>query len=339
MGGASFDEIRGASFLRLWILILISFFITDASAHRFAPSLLEIWQISDQEFSASWKTPIQKVSSTKVEPHFPEGCIVHSVSPWVREGTGSRIQLQVRCIQGLLGETLSVRGLEVNRASALLRLHLQNDIFYQTVFTTESPSFTVPIEPAPVTVAIDYSWLGAEHILAGPDHLLFVAGLLLLVGRNRKLLYTITSFTVGHSLTLAVVTLGALSYPVALVEFLIALSIFLLALELARGDVRGAIWGRPWWLAGLFGLLHGMGFAGALIDTGLPQDNVPLALFYFNLGVELGQLFFVGCLFLTATAGKELFNYQLYYWRSIIVYSLGGFSAMWCIERGIEVLS
>ena len=162
-------------------------------------------------------------------------------------------------------------------------------------------------------------------------------GLLLLVGWNRRLIYTITAFTFGHSVTLAMVTLGLFDYPVSLVEFMIALSIYVLAVELARGSA-GALWRQPWWLAGGFGLLHGMGFAGALADTGLPQSNVPLALLFFNVGIELGQLAFIALLVLLAAIGGRLMGERVGVLRPLPVYVLGGLSAMWCIERGLEVL-
>ena len=114
-----------------------------------------------------------------------------------------------------------------------------------------------------------------------------------------------TAFTLGHSVTLAMVTLGVFDYPVSLVEFMIALSIYVLAVELARGDKGGTLWRQPWWLAGGFGLLHGMGFAGALADTGLPQSNVPLALLFFNVGIELGQLAFIALLMLLAAVWQS----------------------------------
>lgn len=184
----------------------------------------------------------------------------------------------------------------------------------------------------------DYTELGIEHIWSGIDHLLFVFGLLLLVGGGTRLLWTITAFTVGHSITLSLVTLGYFDYPVALVEFAIALSIFVLAVELTRVDKHDALWRNPWWLAGGFGLLHGMGFAGALAETGLPQDNLPLALLFFNVGIEVGQIVFI----LLVLAVWFLVRKPLTPWqdrlRPIPVYVLGALSAMWCIERGLEAL-
>ena len=163
-----------------------------------------------------------------------------------------------------------------------------------------------------------------------------------------RLLWTITAFTVGHSITLAVVTLGLITYPVALIEFTIALSIFVLALELTRKDntkeSRGLFSRYPWFVAGGFGLLHGMGFAGALAEIGLPQNNVPLALLFFNIGIEIGQIAFV----LLVLCVWWLIKWLLKQMRGSInkekllpipVYLLGGLSAMWCIERGLELIS
>jgi hydrogenase/urease accessory protein HupE len=203
----------------------------------------------------------------------------------------------------------------------------------------ESPGFVVPEEPGQGQVMSKYSVLGMEHIWSGIDHLMFVFGLLLLVGGGSRLLWTITAFTAGHSITLSMVTLGLFDYPVALVEFTIALSIFVLALELARHDKGGLFKRYPWWLAGGFGLLHGMGFAGALADAGLPQDSVPLALLFFNVGIEIGQIAFIAVIL----GIWWLLKRPLAPWQErllpVPVYVLGGLSAMWCIERGLEALS
>ncbi len=324
--------------MRVWLMVCGLLFAIDVVAHRFAPSLLEVTQLSSTTFNATWKTPLQRVSATPIEPRFPASCEITSTSPWVQEGTGELKQIQLVCPTGLVGETVSVWGLGQNQSSALLRITLVDDIFHQAVFTATEPDFVVPEEGSAGKVALDYTWLGAEHIWAGPDHLLFVMGLLLLVGWNRRLIYTVTAFTLGHSVTLAMVTFGLFDYPVSLVEFMIALSIYVLAVELARGSA-GALWRQPWWLAGGFGLLHGMGFAGALADTGLPQSNVPLALLFFNVGIELGQLVFIALLVLLAAIGRRLIGERTAALRPFPVYVLGALSAMWCIERGLEVLA
>jgi len=275
-------------------------------------------------------------------------------NPVLREGTGTVSSWTLDCGSlgkaGLVGEKLGVVGLAENQASAMVMLSLSDGRRYQSVVNAETPEFLVPAQPSQTRIMTEYSVLGTEHIWGGTDHLMFVLGLLLLVGGGRRLLWTITAFTVGHSVTLALVTLGLLSYPVALVEFAIALSIFILALELTRTHGVGSIQDlslfkrHPWWLAGGFGLLHGMGFAGALADIGLPQSNVPLALLFFNIGIEVGQIAFV----LLLLGGWWLFNQALAISAVTVnrtrlvlipVYVLGGLSAMWCIERGIALVS
>jgi len=275
-------------------------------------------------------------------------------NPVLREGTGTVSSWTLDCGSlgeaGLVGEKLGVVGLAENQASAMVMLSLSDGRRYQSVVNAETPEFLVPAQPSQTRIMTEYSVLGTEHIWGGTDHLMFVLGLLLLVGGGRRLLWTITAFTVGHSVTLALVTLGLLSYPVALVEFAIALSIFILALELTRTHQVGSIQPvslfkrHPWWLAGGFGLLHGMGFAGALADIGLPHSNVPLALLFFNIGIEVGQIAFV----LLLLGGWWLFNQALAISAVTVnrrrlvlipVYLLGGLSAMWCIERGIALVS
>jgi hydrogenase/urease accessory protein HupE len=206
------------------------------------------------------------------------------------------------------------------------------------VLNAEQPAFIVPQEPGAGEVMTDYTVLGVEHIWSGIDHLLFVFGLLLLVGGGTRLLWTITAFTVGHSITLSLVTLGFFGYPVALVEFTIALSIFVLAVELTRKARHDLLWRHPWWLAGGFGLLHGMGFAGALAETGLPQDNVPLALLFFNIGIELGQIAFILAVFVVWFLVRKPLAPVQERLLPVPVYILGTLSAMWCIERGLEAL-
>ena len=322
-----------------WLAILLILASGDVWAHRFAPSLLDIRQIADTTFSATWKTPMQTVSETPIEPKWPDQCAVTSTSPWVQEGTGMLMQIGLTCESGLVGKEVSVSGLGQNQSSALLRVTLADGVFHQAVFTAAEPVFVVPEQGSAGTVALDYARLGAEHIWAGPDHLLFVMGLLLLVGWNRRLVYTVTAFTVGHSVTLAMVTLGLFDYPVTLVEFMIALSIYVLAVELAKVQAGGTLWRQPWWLAGGFGLLHGMGFAGALAETGLPQSNVPLALLFFNVGIELGQLAFIAVLVLAASILSRAAGSVVSKLRPVPVYALGGLSAMWCIERGLETIA
>jgi hypothetical protein len=330
--------------LRLIVTLALGLSVTQfAQAHRFAPSLLKVNEIADQQYNMVWKTPAQGTSNVPLRPVWPESCEIKNASPPQMEGTGKVSSWQLHCSglgeDGLVGETLGVVGLGANQASAMVMVSLLDGRQYQQVLNAEQPEFVVPLESSAGDVMSDYSLLGMEHIWSGIDHLLFVFGLLLLVGGGTRLLWTITAFTVGHSITLSLVTLGYFDYPVALVEFTIALSIFVLAVELTRVKKHDMLWRNPWWLAGGFGLLHGMGFAGALAETGLPQDNLPLALLFFNVGIEIGQIAFI----LVVLALWMLVRRPLAPWQDrllpIPVYILGALSAMWCIERGLEVLA
>jgi hydrogenase/urease accessory protein HupE len=329
--------------LRILLALMLGFSVVQAAhAHRFAPSLLKVNEIAPQQYSMVWKTPAQGVSKVPLEPLWPEACEVTNASPPQMEDTGVVTSWQLQCStlgeDGLVGETLGISGLGANQASAMVMVNLLDGRQYQQVLNTEQSDFVVPAESTTGDVAGDYTRLGIEHIWTGFDHLMFVFGLLLLVGGGRRLLWTITAFTVGHSITLSLVTLGYFDYPVALVEFAIALSIFVLAVELTRTTKRDALWRNPWWLAAGFGLLHGMGFAGALAETGLPQDNVPLALLFFNIGIEIGQIAFI----LAAWAIWYVIRKPLLPWQDrllpVPVYILGALSAMWCIERGLVAL-
>ena len=332
------------STLRLLGFLILGLVTTQvAHAHRFAPSLLKVTEIAENSYNMVWKTPAQGTSNVPLRPTWPESCEITRTSPAQLEGTGKVSSWQMNCPglgqDGLVGDTLGVSGLGANQASAMVMIELLDGRRYQEVLNAEQPAFVVPEEPGAGEVMRDYSLLGIEHIWGGIDHLLFVFGLLLLVGGGTRLLWTITAFTVGHSITLSLVTLGFFDYPVALVEFTIALSIFVLAVELTRASRHDILWRNPWWLAGGFGLLHGMGFAGALAETGLPQDNVPLALLFFNVGIEIGQLAFI----FLVLAIWYLVRRPLDAWSDgllpVPIYILGALSAMWCIERGLEVIA
>jgi len=327
----------------LTLIAVVGLALSSAAlAHRFAPSLLKVTEVSAGQYNVVWKTPAQGVSNVPLVPKWPEACEARDVTDPQMEGTGTVTSLQLHCEglgdNALVGSTLGVSGLGANQASAMVMVSLLDGRQYQQVLNAEQPEFVVPEESSAGEVIGDYVFLGVEHIWGGIDHLLFVFGLLLLVGGGTRLLWTITAFTVGHSITLSLVTLGYFDYPVALVEFTIALSIFVLAVELTRKSRDNLLWRNPWWLAGGFGLLHGMGFAGALAETGLPQDNVPLALLFFNVGIELGQIAFI----LVILALWFVVRKPLSAWQDkllpVPVYILGALSAMWCIERGLEAL-
>jgi hypothetical protein len=322
--------------IALWLLLPLLLSV-PAQAHRFAPSLLRLVELGEQQYNVVWKTPAQTTSAVALQPVLPQRCTSLESGAGQMEGTGVVRSWRVSCPGGLVGETVSVSGLAENQAAVLFSLETSDQRFYQAMLSSEKNGFLIPAQPTVLAVIQEYSQLGIGHIWGGIDHLLFVFGLLLLVGGGRRLVWTITAFTLGHSITLSLVTLGYFDYPVALVEFAIALSIFVLALELAREDQGGLFRHYPWWLAGGFGLLHGMGFAGALAEVGLPQGELPLALLFFNVGIELGQLAFI----FAALGLWHVLKKPVQQWQQqllpVPVYVLGSLSAMWCIERGLDV--
>lgn len=318
--------------MRLLTLLLMIVLPVAAQAHRFAPSALDVRALSNGEISVVWKTPAQATSNVPMLPVLPPECSVVSETPWFPEGTGKVLRQQWQCMsESLEGLSLSVSGLAANQASAVVSVRPQPEVFFQEVLTVSEPVFVVPAQRSLLDTALHYLWLGAEHIAIGIDHLFFVAGLLLLVSWGRRLVYTITAFTVGHSITLALVSLGVVTNPEALIEWLIAVSIWALAYELSRPDKRSRLWESPWYLAGAFGLLHGMGFAGALAETGLPQVYLPTALLFFNVGIEVGQLVFVAILTLIGAAVARLSSAN--WLRVAPVYVLGAVSTFWVLER------
>jgi hypothetical protein len=207
-----------------------------------------------------------------------------------------------------------------------------------TVLRAREPAFSVPDREDVIAVAGRYVKLGVDHIATGYDHLLFVLGLLLLVRGGRALIATITAFTLGHSVTLSLAALGLSRVASAPVEALIAFSIFLLAVELARSDTGSRLWARPWVMAMMFGFLHGLGFAGALREAGLPQGAIPLALLCFNVGIELGQLAFVAMALVVYRAARALAVPTPDWGRTLAVYTIGSLAAFWMIERALPLV-
>jgi hydrogenase/urease accessory protein HupE len=260
----------------LAVLLLISFTAT-ADAHRLQPAYLEINEQSAGKFSILWKRPFAGGRPMNIYPQLPAGC-TNLTEPAVQAlPSGAVERWLVNCGEsGITNETIVIDGLTATQTDTLLRIQLIDGSMHTTVLRPDSPSFLVPAKVSKSRVAGSYLMLGIEHILGGFDHLLFVLGLLLIVRSTMLLIKTITSFTLAHSVTLAMATLGFVHVPQAPVEAVIALSIIFLASELAkqhRGET-GLTTKAPWLVALCFGLLHGFGFAGALTEVGLPQTDI-----------------------------------------------------------------
>ncbi|MEE2677250.1 MAG: HupE/UreJ family protein [Myxococcota bacterium] len=305
-----------------------------AMAHRLAPSLLEVRETAPGRIAVFWKTPLQRPAGTSVEPVLPAGCVVESAEPGVA-GTAATLRFSADCDSSLVGDRIAVRGLAESRTEALLRLTLLDGRTYQAVLRGGSEEFVVPERQRASDVFWQYLRLGFFHILDGLDHLLFVLGLVLLVPQPRMLIWTVTSFTVGHSVTLSLAALGFVGLPAAPVELAIAATILVLAVELAHGEraTPSLLRRFPWAVAAGFGLLHGLGFAGALAEVGLPQEEIPLALLAFNVGIEAGQLLFVAAVLAAKPFFRVLARGGPAWLARIPAYAIGSLAAYWCFER------
>jgi hydrogenase/urease accessory protein HupE len=230
--------------------------------------------------------------------------------------------------------------LETTNTDVLVRVQKLDKLWFTNRLVPAAPYYEIPVQGADDNVANTYLWLGFEHILGGIDHLFFVFALLLIIGSKRELIVTVTSFTLAHSITLTLATLGFVHVPQSPVEAVIALSIVFLAAEIIhkeRGRV-GLASRAPWVVAFIFGLLHGFGFAGALSEIGLPPDAIPLALVFFNVGVEVGQLFFVLSVFAVNELGKRVTSVSiLQRTERLATYCIGSLASFWLIERVISL--
>ncbi len=323
----------------LLTVLLLASLAANAYAHRLEPAYLEINEQTAGKFSILWKRPFIGSRPMNIYPQLPAGCS-NITEPVVQTlVTGAVERWLVDCgSSGMINETIVIDGLPLTQTDTLLRIQLIDGSMHTTVLRPDSPSFLVPEKVSKSKVAGSYLLLGIEHILGGFDHLLFVLGLLLIVRSTKLLIKTITSFTLAHSVTLAMATLGFVHVPQAPVEAVIALSIIFLASELSkqhRGET-GLTTRAPWLVALTFGLLHGFGFAGALTEVGLPQSDVPLALLFFNVGVEVGQLMFVaGVLCVTWVIKKMKFRWPAWV-EQAPAYAIGSMAAFWFIQRTVS---
>lgn len=320
----------------LFVLILLGLLPVLASAHEMRPGYLEIRETATDTYDVLWKVPaLGDDMRLGLYLRFEDDVrtVAEPVSGFIGSAHTQRMRIQRE--NGLTGTTITIDGLDATYTDVLLRLERANGVEITHRLTPTSPSYVVEAEPGRGQIALTYIMLGVEHILLGIDHLLFVLALLMIVGNFRKLVATITAFTVAHSITLALAALGFVSVPGPPVEAIIALSIVFVAAEIVRMrqglpvlTVR-----VPWVVAFTFGLLHGFGFAGALSEIGLPQSAIPLALFSFNIGVEIGQLLFVGGVLVLYSIAKRLQPVPpAWAWR-VPTYAIGGMAAYWTIDR------
>ncbi|MFP6655846.1 MAG: HupE/UreJ family protein [Myxococcota bacterium] len=321
----------------LGLLLLALLVPAFAEAHPLAPALLELKENPEGGVEVLWKRSSLSVPGSNVQPVVPEACAIRSQPRFEKQGVAVLMRWTLDCgEQGLVGRPIRIDGLGPAKIDTLVRIHLADGRLVQRVLRRSEPSMIVPAKAKRLAVFQDYLSIGFEHILSGADHLLFVFGLFMICLNSRALIKTISAFTVGHSGTLTLAALGITNVPTGPVEVLIAGSVLVLAVELARDEPKKS-WMRrfPWPMALVFGLLHGMGFAGALSDIGLPNGEIPMALLSFNIGIELGQLGFVVLLGILALAARRT---KLSIPTRLPIYAMGSLAAYWVIDRSVNLI-
>ncbi len=320
-------------FLASLLAIFILAGVTVVKAHELRPGYLEITEISTASYTVVWKAPIRLGRPLAVEPRFPDTCNTSDRSAISSEGGALISRSTLHCEATLPGQRIQLVGLDATLTDVLVRVQSADGSLQTARATPDAPMIELAEAATRGNVARTYFLLGVEHILGGIDHLLFVLALVLLITSVRRLIETITAFTLAHSVTLIGASLGWFRLPASPVEAVIALSIVFLANEVAckqKGTTRLSQ-RRPWIVAFAFGLLHGFGFAGALAEIGLPQGEVPMALFTFNLGVEAGQLIFLaGVLVLLAGIARLRLRDPI---DALASYAIGITASYWLLDR------
>jgi hydrogenase/urease accessory protein HupE len=322
------------------ILVLLFTLAPSVFAHEVRPAYLELRQNGSETYDVFWKVPGQGEDlRLGLYVEFPASCTNVTQPRAIMANNAYSERWIVKCAGGLSDGTIHIAGLSATMTDVLVRLERTDRSTQVARLTPSSSSFVVEAAPSALEVANTYLVLGVEHILLGIDHLLFVLALFILVKGTGRLIATITAFTVAHSLTLAGATLGFVHVPAPPVEAGIALSIVFVAAEIvhSRQGRIGLTERFPWIVAFTFGLLHGFGFASALREVGLPQSAVPVALLFFNVGVEIGQLFFIASIFAVIALARQVLqrigvSQPAWAWR-VPPYAIGGVAAFWIIQR------
>lgn len=322
--------------VRSWLFLLLALPAGELCAHELQPGSFELRQLTSERFEAIWRAPTYYRKPHPARLQLPEN--------WQLVGEPRITQLADAALHRYLvevpggavdGAIIRFKGLEATITDVFARFKWLDGVETTAIARPSQPWIEIAAERGHWQVASDYTLLGIDHILSGFDHLTFVLALLLIVSGAKRLLITVTSFTLAHSVTLATSTLGLVWLPGAPVEAVIALSILFLAGELVKVN-RGlpSLTARnPWLVAFAFGLLHGFGFAGALGDIGLPQNEIALALLMFNIGVETGQLLFIAASLALLWLLHRLQKVWPAWLRQAPAYGIGGIAAYWLIER------
>lgn len=330
--------------LRLLALLSLVFMLVSGSlrADEIRPALLQLTETKPEVFDVLWKVPARAVGGGEglrlsLDVQFDSGVETLTI-PQAGFVGGSYVQRwRIQRAGGLSGATVSIDGLGRTSVETLLRIEYLDGSALIHRILPDAPRYRVSEPPGLSQVIATYTVLGIEHILMGVDHLLFVLVLLMLVGDLHKLVWTITAFTAAHSITLSLAALDVIRIPVPPVEACIALSIVFVAAEIihSRRGRAGLAERSPWLVAFAFGLLHGLGFAAALGEIGLPHTDIPAALLFFNVGVEIGQLLFVAAFLCLAWLLRQSRIRAPEFAQQLPAYAIGSLAAFWTIERTV----
>lgn len=315
------------------ILVMLEVVSGDfAIAHEIRPAYLQITEVGkgDANYHILWKQPVVQNRGLPIDPVFSDECELSDLSPPEVTSVAILYNWQTEC--DLSETSIHVTGLMVNHTDVLVRVETLDDEVENYVLRPSNPTLDLKEGGAP---ALDYFIIGVDHLVFGIDHVLFVIGLFLFIQAPIALIKTITAFTVSHSITLALSVLGLVKLDQGPIELVIALSILFLARELVQEESKRSrlTLGRPWVMAFFFGLLHGLGFAGALADIGLPKDDLWLSLLLFNLGIEAGQIAVILVLAIVAWALSQI-NWKQYF-NTLAAWGMGSVAAFWTIDRAL----
>ncbi len=310
-------------------------------AHEARPGFLELRETGPESYSLLWKKPVGGEVEIQIAPVVPEGCRLATPDQQQLSPGAQIVRGTLTCAGGIAGKTIAIAGLESTITDVLVRVHHADGRLESHLLRPAAPRVALGAATSAAQRALAYLRLGIQHIVLGVDHLLFVLGLLLIVSARWTLIQTITSFTLAHSVTLAIATLGYASAPAPPLNAAIAASNLFLGPEIIRterGETSFTI-RHPWVVAFAFGLLHGFGFASGLTAMGLPRSEIPLALLLFNVGVELGQLAFVVLVILLARSFRVLEVHWPRLVERLPGFAVGTLGAYWTIERTLGLLA
>ena len=311
------------------LLLLIVFFPVLLSAHEFNPAHLVVNEVAENEYQINWMYPIKNIGQ-RAEIIFPETCESEAQSPY-QQGKYLIEKIDLICSKSLKGQTIEVTNLSV-LTDALATITDRNLDVFEGLMNLQEPKLLIPIEKQSLPSS-SYLNLGIDHLISGPDHILFILGLMFLVSGILNMIKTITAFTVAHSITLGLSVLGLISLPQATVEAVIALTIVFLALEISENKRYKS---TPWLIAFGFGLLHGLGFANALTEIGIANEQLLFSLLFFNLGIEAGQLLMIPVFGVLIWLAYKFNKYNQS--ATCVSYALGSMGFFWLINRTVGII-